>query len=117
MGTKYDNAQMRICRTGGAAIATISTSDGTGYTGRGNEGVSLPCKGCYITSRSTNNKSIRLNIGAAATSALGIEIARYTDQTNNLGILPFFILISDVAQLYFYSADTGDVVDILYLAG
>jgi len=106
MATKYDGTQLRICPTGGSVRVTIASN-----VGQGNGGTSLPCKGCWVSPASANTGTTKMNIGAAASASLGIQLS---DSDNGSG--PLFVPISDVAQLYFYGTNS-DVVDITYLKG
>jgi hypothetical protein len=53
-----------------------------------------------------------MNVGAAASATLGIELA---DADTGGG--PLWVPIDDVALLYFYGATDGDDVDITYFRG
>ena len=69
--SKYAGSRLAICRTGGSVTVAIALT-----TGQGNGGVSLPCKGCLVMARAGNGARIRMNIGAAATGDLGIELPK-----------------------------------------
>ena len=98
----------RICPDGGAVRVTTSSN-----VGQGNGGTSLPCKGCWVRPPSTNSSTVcKVNIGAAASATLGIDLPN-----KNFPEGPLFIPIDDVAKLYFYSDDDGGIIDILYLLG
>lgn len=104
MATKYDNARLRICRTGGAERITTSSNVG--------QGASQPCRGCFVNCPSTNGNSVcKMNIGADASWTLGIDIPKADAGP------PIFVPISDTSQLYFYSDDDGAFIDIVYLLG
>ena len=106
MSTKYDNADPTRCaRSGGVTIALLD-----GGIGRGNDGVSLPCRGCWVQRRE-GGSTIKMNIGAAATVDLGIELG-----DPEAGAQPLWVPVSDVAQLYFYGTHF-DIADIIYLLG
>ena len=108
MATKYDNTQWTRCaRTGGSVTVAISSN-----VGQGNGGTSLACRGCWVSPRSGNTGVIKMNIGAAASASLGIELS-----DANTGGGPLWVPVSDVAQLYFYGATNGDDIDITYLTG
>lgn len=117
MSTKYDGKQLRICPTGGSVRVTCS-----GDVGQGNGGTSLPCKGCFVQAAVANTEVVKMNFGAAASATLGVDLGRpyiYTD-TNEASAAtcqPLWVPISDVAELYFYSADTDAIIDITYLVG
>lgn len=108
MVTKYDNMVWTRCaRTGGAVTVAIADN-----VGQGNGGTSLPCRGCWVSPRSGNTGTIRMNIGSAASATAGMELS---DADTGGGAL--FVPISDVAELYFYGGTNGDDVDIVYLLG
>lgn len=101
----------RIVPAGGAVRVTTSSN-----VGQGNGGTSLACKGCFVNCPSTNGNSVcKVNIGAAASWTLGIDIAQSAGSRSAGQAL--FIPIDDVAKLYFYSDDDGAAIDILYLLG
>ncbi len=112
--SKYTGARLRICRTGGSVKVTLSSG-----VGQGNGGTSLPCKGCWVQSAIANTEVIKFNLGVAASTDLGVELARQyvSGTTAGAAAQPLWIPISDVAELYFYSADTDAIVDITYLVG
>ena len=118
MGSKYDNhAVDRCARTGGAVRVTLSSN-----VGQGNGGTSLPCRGCWVQAILANTNVVRMNIGIAASATVGIDLARphINDGSAEYGAAaaqPLFVPISDVSQLYFYSATDSLVIDILYLLG
>ena len=119
--SKYSGMQAnRICPTGGAVRVTL----GTTTDNRGNGGTSLPCKGCWVQAVDANTDVVRMNIGAAATDDLGIDLAWQhvvndaSDGGYGIGASqPIWVPVDDVADLYFYSGDTDGKVDILYLLG
>ncbi len=117
--SKYDGrSASTIARTGGAVRVTLSSNDG-----QGNGGTSIACKGCWVQAVDSNTDVVRMNIGAAATDILGVDLARahtnlVADSYGVATAQPMWVPISDVAQLYFHSAgDTNAIVDILYLVG
>ncbi len=107
MTTKYDNTDSTRCAGSGGVTLALLAGDGTG---QGNDGVSLPCRGCWVQRREGGN-TIRMNIGEAATADLGVELG-----DPEAGAMPLWVPISDIAQLYFYGGAT-DIVDIIYLLG
>lgn len=107
MASKYDGSRMVICPTGGSVTVEIDDT-----VGQGNAGEALPCKGCFVMARTGNTGPVQMNIGAAASADLGIEIPESIGSGS-----PFFVPISDVSQLYFYSATDGDDIDITYFVG
>lgn len=104
MSTAYLGAGQHIRHGGGSVRTTLAAN-----VGRGNDGVSLPCAGCWVSAPSGNTAPTKFNIGAAASATLGVEIAE--------GVQAQWIPIDDVSQLYFYSGGATDVVDITYLKG
>ena len=105
--SKYSGARLAICPTGGCVTVAIA-----GNVGQGNAGESLPCKGCLVIARTGNTGPVHMNISAAASAILGIEIPESAGSGS-----PFFVPIDDVAKLYFYSATNGDDIDIMYFVG
>jgi hypothetical protein len=102
---KYENADWwRVARTGGVTHAIIENS---GY-GRGNGGVSLPCKGCWVQRRPSSDDAW---IDCSDMSGVGPYIPGPDE-----GCQPIWIPISDVGKLYI-GGSAGDVVDIVYLLG
>ena len=112
--SKYSGMQAnRIAPSGGAVRVTLVSGEG-----RGNGGTSLPCKGCWVQAADASTDVVRMNIGAAATDSLGIDLGRPESDANNSGSCqPMWVPIDDVAKLYFISGDTTADVDILYLLG
>jgi len=104
MATAYHGAHQRIRSGGGAVRVTIAST-----VGQGNGGTSLACAGCWVSMPAANTGPVRMNIGAAASATVGIEVPE--------SISPMWIPVDDVSLLYFYSATNGDVIDILYLRG
>jgi hypothetical protein len=105
-GTVYGGKLQRIRSGGGSVIVTITSN-----VGQGNGGTSLPCAGCWVSAELANTGHINMNIGVAATDALGIELA----EADAGG--PLWVPIDDVSKLYFYGASDNDVIHITYLAG
>jgi hypothetical protein len=118
MTSKYDNhAVDRAARTGGAVRVTLSSN-----IGQGNGGTLLPCRGCWVQAVLANTDVVRMNIGSAASGTAGVDLARQhinvvADSYGAAAAQPLFIPISDVSQLYFYSATDSQVIDIVYLLG
>ena len=104
--SKYLNTDAsRICGNGGSVRVTIASN-----VGRGNDGTSLPCKGCWVSPASGNTGITKMTIAAVASSVLGIEISDV-----DVGGGPLWVPIDDVSTLYFYGATNGNFVDITYL--
>lgn len=102
LSTKCENFDInRNSSTGGAVRVTI----GTTTDDRGNGGTALYCRECYVTCPAANTGPVRMNIDAAATSSLGIEIPESTQ---------IRVPIDDVSKLYFYSGTPGDVIDVMW---
>ena len=107
MPVKYDNAEWNRCaRTGGVGIVIIG---GSGL-GQGNDGVPLPCRGCWVQTRDSN-ATVKMSIGTPASAVLGITLAEPQN-----GAQPMWVPISDISQLYFYSTYNA-VIDIIFLLG
>jgi len=107
MTTKYDNTDSTRCAGSGGVTLTLLAADGTG---QGNDGVSLPCRGCWVQRRERCT-TIRMSIGEAATADLGVELGDPV-----AGAMPLWVPVSDISQLYFFGA-FNEVVDIIYLLG
>lgn len=113
MSTKYDNTNwFRLSRTGGAVVVSLVDMGGMWFYSRGNKGVSLPCKGCWIAVRDTNISDMYMSTAPGCTP----EIAPYIP-VPSLGAQPLWIPISDVDQLSFSGNNTTDRIDIVYLLG
>lgn len=107
MSTKYDNSNWSRCaRAGGVWVAVID-----GNVAQGNNGISLPCRGCWVQRRLLCD-TIKMNIGEAATVNKGVELS-----IPSAGAQPLWVPISDVSQLYFWGVTDADAVDIIYLLG
>ena len=104
--SKYNNTPQNIRGGGGSVRTTIAAT-----VGQGNDGVGLPCAGCYISCPTTNTGPVRVNIGVAASATVGIEVG----EASLMGIP--WLPIDDVSKLYFYSATNGDVIDVMYFVG
>lgn len=106
MSTKYDHTDwFRLARTGGVIKVTLDFYG----DGQGNDGVSLPCRGCFVQRRDPSDIWI--------TSVAGMEesIGPWIPGAS-AGCHPIWIPISDVSQLYFSGSANG-IVDIVYLLG
>lgn len=114
MSTKYDNTNtQRLARTGGAVVVSLVFDAVTfNYYGQGNDGVSLPCKGCWIAVRDGNAEDIYMSTAPGCTPVVSPYIP-----VPSLGAQPLWIPISNVAQLSFAGNDAADKVDIVYLLG
>ena len=100
---KYSNCDGTLVSSGGGSVRVTIASN----VGRGNGGTSLSCREVSIVQTSGNTGTIRLNLSSACTSSTGIALPQ------GATVLPYTLLIDDVAKLYF-SGTTNDTVDILY---
>lgn len=106
MATKYDHSNwFRLSRTGGVLKVTMNDMG----VGQGNDGVSLPCKGCFVQVKDGDG----IWIESAETQGEGVGP---WIPGSAVGCQPIWIPVSDVAQLYFQGSD-NEVVDIVYLLG
>lgn len=113
MTTKYNNTDwFRLSRTGGAVVVSLVDVGGMWYYSRGNNGVSLPCKGCWVAVRDGNAEDIYMSTAPDCTP----EVSPYIP-IPSLGAQPLWIPISDVDQLSFSGNNTTDKIDIVYLLG
>jgi len=113
--TKYANVTQVIASGGGSVRVTCAAN-----VGQGNGGTSLPCRGCWVQPVIANTAVVRINIDAAASAILGVDLQRphINDGTTEYGAAaaqPLWVAIDDVSKLYFYSAQATAVVDITYL--
>jgi len=118
MGTKYDNANwMRCARTYDVLMSMMGIA-GVPNVAQGNDGVSLPCRGCWVQKREQTDSTIKMSIGTPASAVFGIELGQpfLLGPPNLEGATPMWVPVSDVSQLYFYG-DNGTTVDIMYLLG
>jgi len=115
---KYNNTRANtIASSGGSVKVALSSGEG-----QGNGGTSIACKGCFVQAAIANTAVVKMNIGAAATANLGVELGRphINDGTDEYGAgscQPLFVPVDDVALLYFYSSDVDAIVDITYFGG
>lgn len=112
MATKYDNTDWsRISRTGGAVVITLA-EDADGVI-RGRHLTSLPCKGCWVSVRDTNEEDTYWSVGSDTNPNFCPRLP-----LPSLGTQPLWIPISDIHQLTFCTvAGIDDKVDIVYLVG
>ena len=115
---KYSNTRGDTIAAGGGSVRVTCATN----VGQGNGGTALPCKGCWVQPAIANTEVVKMNIEAAATAILGIDLQRQhindgTDEYGAAAAKPLFVPIDDVAKLYFYSADADAIVDITYLKG
>lgn len=113
--TNYANSLRRVRSHGGAVRVTLAAN-----VGQGNGGTSIPCAGCWVQAVAANTAVVRMNIDAAASASLGVDLARPhindgTDEYGAAAAQPMWVDIDDVSKLYFYSGQADAVVDILYL--
>ena len=69
--TAYAGALQRIRSGGGSVKVTLSSG-----SGQGNGGTSQSCAGCFVQAAADNTAVVKMNIGAAATANLGVELGR-----------------------------------------
>lgn len=98
-----------VSDAGGSERVTIAANIGSG--------ADVPCRKVFITQPAGNTGQVRLNIGAAASATLGINIPKgATTAANGPGEQPPLELnIANTNLLNFYSGTNGDTVDIMYL--
>jgi len=102
---------------GGSVRVTLATR-----IGQGNGGTSLPCRTCFVAANYGNEGVVRMNIGSAASAAIGIMLAAGVASALISVMLttcvnqppPLEVPVNDVNLLHFYGA-TSDIVDITYL--
>lgn len=114
----YTNSDGSLIRSGGGSVKVALVAG----VGQGNGGTSQPCCGCWVQSAAANTAVVKMNIAAAASANLGVELGRQsnydgTDEASAAGCQPLWVPVSDVNLLYFYSSDADAVVDITYLGG
>lgn len=112
---QYTDRPQRI-RSGGGSVRVTCSSN----VGQGNGGTALKCAGCWVQAAVANTEVVKMNIGAAASAALGVDLARpHIDEDagefNSSTAQPMWVPIDDVSKLYFYSADADAIIDITYL--
>jgi len=102
---KYDNADWwKLARTGGVTQVIVG-EDGIG---RGNGGVPLACRGCWI----------QLRAGAGdvwITTEVDTAVGPYLPGAAE-GCQPIFLPISDVSKIMCTGA-AGTIADVVYLLG
>ena len=111
MTTKYDNCDVSLlARTGGAVVVTIAMD--ADYGPLGVHPVSIPCRGCFVSTRNIKLGATVMAIGTGRDPGnRGVYIAM-----PSTGGQPMWVQVSDVSQLYF-SAGVGEKIDIVYLLG
>jgi len=98
-----------VSDAGGAERITLDA----GGLGQGSD---QPCRKVYITQPYDNTLVARVNVGAAASAVLGIDIPHGGDTvaTAPLSVGPLELNVSNTNLLYFFGT-AADVVDVLYL--
>ena len=114
---QYSDTSQRIRSHGGSLKVALSSD--LSHADGANGGTALPCGGCYVQAAIANTEVVKMNIDAAASANLGVELARQhiNDDDNGYGAgacQPLWVPIDDVNKLYFYSSDTDAIVDITY---
>ena len=110
MATKYANCTTNRAFSGGGHVRVTLAAG----VGQGNGGTSLGCVGCFVQPLLGNTAVVRVNVGAAASATVGIDLA-YTSAT--VQTVPLFLPVEDLSNLYFFSTDADAVVDLLYWRG
>ncbi len=113
--SNYAGSAQRIRMGGGSVRVSLSSN-----VGQGNGGTSKSCAGCWVQPVLANTDVVKMNIGAAASASLGVDLARPhindgTDEYGAAAAQPLWVPIDDVSKLYFYSGQADAVVDITYL--
>lgn len=116
------NADLTVNATTGGAVRVVISSN----IGQGNAGVSLPCREVLVSQTACSDGTagpIMMNIGAAATSILGVCLPGPANGTTLTVVIstaitpaPLKVPIDNISNLYFWSGTDGEIVDILYLA-
>lgn len=98
--SKFYNARLnRTNKGGGSYRVQLATNTG--------QGSDQPCKFCRVQAYSANTSVVRIRIDTAVTDATtGVELP------GNPVLTPY--TISNLNQLYFYSAQADAIVDIEY---
>lgn len=107
MSKFYNSNVDRVPNAGGSVRLTIGTTGAT--ANEAFQSTSTPCKKVWICG---DKKEIRVNIGSACTATTGITIPIRDGSTYSGELL--VLEIDDINKLYFYGADDGRTVDILY---
>lgn len=100
----YEGANQVIRSGGGSVRVTIASNVG--------QAASAGCAGFWVSPASGNTGVIKMNIGAAASATLGIELS---DADTGGG--PLWVPLNDISLVQFYGGTNGDVIDITYLKG
>jgi len=101
---KYSNQQTnRVSTGGGAERLTIASTVA--------QGSDLPCRKVYVQATVGNTGLVRMNVGAAASTSLGIQIPEAEKANNGGGLM---VEVHNVNELYFFGTD-DDTIDIMYL--
>jgi len=111
--SKYLNTSDARIRGGGGHVRVTCATN----VGQGNGGTSLACSGCWVQPVTANTELVRMAIDVAASATVGMDLGRSEAGNSYSSVLPFWVPIDDVASLYFYSADTSAIIDIVYLVG
>lgn len=98
--SKFINAYLnRVNKGGGSQRVTLSSGVAQAST--------QACKFCRVQAAAANTEVVRIRVDTAVTDGTtGVELP------GNPVLTPY--TISDLNQLYFYSADTDAIVDIEY---
>jgi hypothetical protein len=99
----YEGAEQRIRSGGGSEKVAIASNVG--------QASSVGCAGFWVAPRQGNTGLIKMNIGAAATADLGIELNEVSAGR------PLWVPLNDISLVQFYGGTDGDIIDITYLKG
>ena len=117
---KYNNADWtKLARDYGVIEVTMG-ADGSAQA---NDGVSIPCRGCYIEPRERTTDPVKFAVGTPATAVFGVTLgAGDTGEVDKFqndipeGAPYLWVPVSDVSEMYFYGT-WGHTVDVMYFYG
>lgn len=101
---KYTNTQTNRVAGGGGSIRLTIASNAARQT------TSTPIRKAYIQCAAGNTGIVKVNVYAAASATLGLQVPEVVDD----GAGPLVLEVDDLNALYFYGATNDDTVDILY---
>lgn len=113
--TQYANRPSDRIRSHGGSVRVTCSSN----VGQGAGGTSTPCAGCWVSPAIGNTEVVKMNIDAAASAILGIDLQQQfiSGTTASGASIPLWVPIDGVDKLYFYSADANAIIDITYFTG
>lgn len=101
---KYSNSDAGVvANSGGCVRLTITLTVA--------QGPDMPCRNVFVQGTVGNTGLVRMNVGVAATTNLGIQIPE-AEKAENGGW--FALDIDNLNKLYFFGTN-ADTVDIMYL--